>query len=377
MDNIENKFDSNLHDCQHGGIHSVDWPKSQIRVDFSSNLNPFGISKKVLSRLRNNIDLAYNYPDPKCIDLKKTILDYIGSQRDFDINQNLITGNGATELIHYFAYAFVKKKALVPVPTFCEYEVACRDKVSAAIHHSCLLEDNFLIDSDSIIRTANNPDNEISSLFLCNPNNPTGKFYKREITDILERTEKKIKILLDESFLEFVDTKKKTTNNHFIDLVEEYENLIILRSLTKTFGLAGLRIGYMISAEPNIDKLSHHLISWNVNGLAQIAGIEALKDKEHLQSTISNNNSERSRLYPLYSKNAKVKAIPTDTNFYLVQISDSKMSSTNLRDKLLKESKILVRDCKNFTGLNDKFIRVAIKTRKENDILIRALEEAL
>jgi threonine-phosphate decarboxylase len=133
----------------------------------------------------------------------------------------------------------------------------------------------------------------------------------------------------------------------------------------------------MISAKPNIDKLSHHLITWNVNGLAQIAGIEALKDKEHLQSTISNNSSERSRLYPLYSKNAKVRAIPTDTNFYLVHISDSKMSSTRLRNKLLKESKILVRDCKNFTGLNDKFIRVAIKTRKENDILIRALEEAL
>lgn len=377
MNNKENIFDSNLHDCQHGGVYSVDWPKSHIQIDFSSNLNPFGISKKVLSKLRNNIALAYNYPDPKCIDLKKKILDYIGSERDFDINHNLITGNGATELIHYFAYAFVKKKALVPVPTFCEYELVCRNKISAAIHYSYLLEDNFLIDSDAIIKAANNPENEISSLFLCNPNNPTGKFYKREILDIIEKTDKKIKILLDESFIEFVDAKKKATNNHFVDLVEEYENLTILRSLTKTFGLAGLRIGYMISAKANIDRLTHHLVSWNVNSLAQVAGIEALKDKEHLELAISNNSSERSRLYPLYSKNAKVRAILTDTNFYLVKILDAKMTSTTLRDKLLRESKILVRDCKNFTGLNDKFIRVAIKTRKENDILVRALEEAL
>ena len=377
MENKENILDSDLHDCQHGGIYSVDWPKSQIQIDFSSNLNPLGISKKVLSKLRNNISLAYDYPDPKCIELKKTILDYIGSDRDFNISRNLITGNGATELIHYFAYAFVKKKALLPVPTFCEYELACRDKVSAAIHHSYLYEDDFMIDLDDIIRTANNPENEISSLFLCNPNNPTGKFYKREITEIIEKTDKKIKILVDESFIEFVDTGKKDTNNYFVDLVEEYENLIILRSLTKAFGLAGLRIGYMISAKDNIDRLSHHIISWNVNGLAQIAAVEALKDKEHLQSTISNNNSERSRLYPLFGKNVKVSAIPTDANFYLVKIRDAEMSSTNLRDKLLRESKILVRDCKNFTGLNDKFIRIAIKTRKENDTLLRALEDVL
>ncbi|VFJ13334.1 pyridoxal phosphate-dependent aminotransferase [Candidatus Nitrosocosmicus franklandus] len=377
MNNKENIFYSNFHDCRHGGFYSVNWPKNRIQIDFSSNLNPFGISSKVLSKLRNNIALAYNYPDPKCIDLKKKILDYIGSEKDFDINHNLIIGNGATELIHYFAYTFVRNKALIPVPTFCEYELASRNKVSAAIHYSYLREDNFIIDSDSIIRTANNPENEISSLFLCNPNNPTGKFYEREVTEIIEKIDKKIKILLDESFIEFVDSKKKSSNNHFVDLVKEYENLTILRSLTKTFGLAGLRIGYAISTKANIDKLSQHLISWNVNGLAQIAGIEALKDKKHLKSVISNNNSERTRLFSLYSKNAKIRAIPTDTNFFMIKILDSKINSTALRDKLLRESKILVRDCKDFTGLNDKFIRVAIKTRKENDTLVRSLEAAL
>ena len=376
MDFKENIFDSDLHDCQHGGIYSVDSSKSPVQIDFSSNLNPLGISRKVLARLKNNIAIAYNYPDPKCVDLKKKILEHIGSQLDFDINHNLIIGNGATELIHYFTSAFVKKRALIPIPTFCEYELACRRKESI-IHYSHLSNESFLIDSDSIIRVANNPHNEISSLFLCNPNNPSGKFHKEEIINIIEKIDRKIKILLDESFLEFVDPQKKNTNNLFVDLIKEYENLIILRSLTKTFGLAGLRIGYAISSKINIDKLSHHLISWNVNAIAQMAGIEALQDKEHLQLTLANNHSERQRLLLLYGKSYKIRAIPTDTNFYLVELCSTKMNSTSLRDKLVKKNKILVRDCKNFTGMNDKFIRVAIKTRKENDILVKALEEAL
>ncbi len=376
MDHKENIFDSNLHDCQHGGIHSIDSSKSAIRMDFSSNLNPLGMSRKVQDRLKNSTVIAYNYPDPKCIDLKKRILEHIGSEMDFDINHNLITGNGATELIHYFTAAFVKKRALIPVPTFCEYELACRRKEST-IQYSLLSDDSFLIDSDSIIRIANNPNNEISSLFLCNPNNPTGRFHKKEITDIIEKTDRKIKILLDESFLEFVDLRKKTTNNLFIDLVNDYENLIILRSLTKIFGLAGLRIGYAISSKINIDKLNNHLISWNVNTMAQMASIEALQDKEHLQLTILNNNSERQRLFALYNKYSKIRAMPTDTNFYLVELCNTKMNSTALRDKLLNNNKILVRDCKNFTGMTDRFIRVAIKTKEENDILVKALEEAL
>lgn len=369
-------FDSDLHDCQHGGIYSVDSSKSPVQIDFSSNLNPYGISRKVLDRLKNNIAIAYNYPDPKCGDLKKGILEHIGSGLDFDINHNLITGNGATELIHYFTSAFVKKRALISVPTFCEYELACRRKESN-IHYSHLSNDNFQIDSDAIIRVANNPVNEISSLFLCNPNNPTGKFHKKEIIDIIEKIDRKIKILLDESFLEFVDPRKKTTNNLFVDLIKEYENLIILRSLTKTFGLAGLRIGYAISSKINIDKLNHHLISWNVNAIAQMAGIEALQDTEHLQLTIANNNSERQRLFRLFGKIYEIRPIPTDTNFYLVELCNTEMNSTSLRDKLLKKNKLLVRDCSNFTGMNDKFIRVAIKTRKDNDILVNALEEAL
>lgn len=149
---------------------------------------------------------------------------------------------------------------------------------------------------------------------------------------------------------------------------------MILRSLTKTFGLAGLRVGYALSTKKNIQKLNNNLISWNVNGLAQIAAIEALKDKSHIKAARRNNISEKKRVFKLINKNRKIRAISTDVNFYLIEILNEK-TSTELTNKLLIKNRILVRDCKSFRSMNDKFIRVAIKTPKENNVLLDSLEE--
>ena len=363
-----------MQDCHHGGIYSVNSQKN-ITIDFSSNINPLGISKKVFEKLTRNIKLAYIYPDPKCTELKKKIIEYIDCGFDLDGDANLITGNGATELIHYFAAAFVRKKTLIPIPTFCEYELAAKRNKSKLVYVPPL-DNNFQIDSDSITKITNNPDNEVGSVFLCNPNNPTGKFFRKEILEILEKIDRKIPILLDESYIEFTDTRKERDNNYFINLLKDSNNLVILRSLTKTFGLAGLRIGYALSAKKNIQKLSNNLISWNVNGLAQIAAIEALKDKSHIKAARKNNISEKKRIFKLLEKNRKIRAISSDVNFYLIEILNEK-TSTELTSKLLIKNGILVRDCKSFIGMNNKFIRVAIKTPKENNVLLESLEGAL
>jgi threonine-phosphate decarboxylase len=363
-----------LQHCHHGGIYSVNSQK-EIKIDFSSNINPLGISKKVLEKLRTNIRLAYIYPDPKCTELKKKIIEYIDCEFDLDSNENLITGNGATELIHYFAASFARKKTLIPTPTFCEYELAAKRKNSKLVFVPPL-DNTFQIDSDSISKLTKNPDNEIGSVFLCNPNNPTGKFFRKEILEILEKIDKKIPILLDESYIEFTDTKKKNENNYFVDLIKDINNLVILRSLTKTFGLAGLRVGYALSTRENIQKLNDNLISWNVNGLAQVAAIEALKDKSHINAARKNNISEKKRIFKSLEENRKIRAISSDVNFYLIEILSEK-TSTELTSTLLVKNQILVRDCKTFTGMNDKFIRVAIKTPKENNVLLNSLEGAL
>ena len=151
---------------------------------------------------------------------------------------------------------------------------------------------------------------------------------------------------------------------------------MILRSLTKTFGLAGLRVGYALSSKEKIRKLNNNLISWNVNGLAQIAAIEALKDKSHIKAARKNNISEKKRIFKLLKKNRKIRAISSDVNFFLIEILNEK-TSADLTSELLIKNRILVRDCQSFTGMNDKFIRVAIKTPKENNVLLESLEEVL
>jgi threonine-phosphate decarboxylase len=365
------KNKSNFVNCDHGGIHSTK-NSNLVKIDFSSNINPLGISKKIIKALINNINLSYIYPDPNCIELKKSILKYLDC--NIEEIENIITGNGATELIHYFSSTFVKRKVMIPSPTFCEYELAAK-RSNAKITYSQVKKD-FHIDPEFIVKNSNNPTNEISTIFLCNPNNPTGKDSKKQIIEIIEKINDKITILLDESYVEFVNDKDEKRYNYFINLTKEYKNVIILRSLTKTFGLAGLRIGYAISNAKIIDKMRNKVIAWNVNGLAQIAAREALKDKNYLINAKKIIEIEKKRSFKMLKKNNKIKAICTDVNFYLIEILNNK-SSTEITNTLLFKNNLLVRDCKTFTGMNDKFIRVAIKMPRENNELFKALEKAL
>lgn len=362
---------ADLHNCHHGGIYSVKDYKL-VKLDFSSNINPLGISKNVIECLKKNINLSYFYPDPNCIELKKDIIKYLNCTVD-ELEQ-LIVGNGATELIHYFTSTFVKEKVLIPIPTFCEYELATKRRGAKIIYSQ--IKKDFQIDSEFIIKNSNNINNRISTIFLCNPNNPTGKDSIKQINEILEKINEKITILLDESYVEFINDKGKRRCNHFIDLIKDYNNIVIIRSLTKICGLAGLRIGYAISNKKMIEKMRNRVIAWNVNGLAQIAAREALKDKNYLNNTKKIIESERKRCFRILKKNNKIKLISTDANFYLIQILNDK-SSTEIADTLLHKNNILVRDCKTFTGMNNKFIRVAIKKSHENTKLLNALEKAL
>src|SRR3954469_7239865 len=273
------KINPNFHNCYHGGIHSAK-DHTLVKIDFSSNINPLGISDNVIKSLKKNIHLSYIYPDPNCTELKKDILKYLDCS--IDESHNIIIGNGATELIHYFSSSFVKKKTIIPSPTFCEYELASRRKGAEIIYSK--VKKDFQIDSEFIVKNSNNPNNDITTIFLCNPNNPTGKDSKKQVTEILEKINDKITVLLDESYVEFLNCSDHKRYSFFIDLIKDYHNVVILRSLTKTCGLAGLRIGYAVSSKKIIEKINNKVIAWNVNGLAQIAAREALKDKNHLKS---------------------------------------------------------------------------------------------
>ncbi len=346
--------------CSHGGLYSVN--PNLVKIDFSSNVNPLGISKKVMYSLQQNAGLiSSTYPDPECTDLRKNLCNYL----DKDLDPEWITvGNGATEIIHNFARTFVRNKVVIPAPTFCEYELASK-RMGANILFVPLRD--LTLDTKVIIENVKNSD----AVFLCNPNNPTGLLSTKSIKKIIRCIDSSTKILIDECFIELVDDDND--QSAIIDKIKEFDNLIILRSLTKSFGLAGLRVGYSICNPKLARQLSANKIPWNVNGMAQIAGIVALQDVRHLIKARIMIKKERRFMYDeIKRKMHSFVPCHSDVNYFLIH---SKENSARIRDSILIKSGILVRDCSTFTGMEKaEYIRVAIKTHKENLLLIETLE---
>jgi threonine-phosphate decarboxylase len=347
-------------DCFHGGVYSVN--PGLVQLDFSSNVNPLGISKDLLHQLYRQLNiLCTTYPDPSCRELKNTILDYLGIGLD---PSWLIIGNGATELIHIFTHTFIRKKVVISAPTFCEYELSAR-RVGATIKFVPLK--NWKPDAEKILKESNEG---CEAVFLCNPNNPTGILSTVSARQIIENIDPNVKIFMDECFVELVDGGDK--ENSMIEMVSDYKNLVILRSMTKSFSLAGIRLGYCVCNPNLIDRMLDNKISWNVNGVAQKLGMMVLKDTSYLEKSKRLIRHERNFMINELKKTMKFSPMPSDVNFFLVDVSDQ--SSIEVRNHLLSNRGILVRDCSTFTGMGLRHIRIAVKKHIENAILMDALK---
>ena len=280
-----------LRPCVHGGkVWEAEKKTNLTReeiVDFSSNVNPLGSSQKALEAIRNNLGQIPVYPDSTSAPLREAIAD---SFEGISLN-NVLVGNGSTELIYLFVEAFLEKGevALIPAPTFGEYENAVR-KTGGEPRHINLPRD-FCIEPN--VFTRDMKDAKIA--FLCNPNNPTSILtpYDTLIEIIEEALEEDVLLFLDEDFLDFVDEEKQVS---LVGKIKEYPNLFVLRSFTKVFGLTGLRIGYGIASEETVRILSNAKIPWNVNCLAQVAALAALTDVEHLKKSRELVRTERAYL---------------------------------------------------------------------------------
>ena len=354
---------TSLDSCSHGGIYSTK-NYLKVKIDFSSNVNPLGISRQVLKEIRKNIkQISHIYPDSKCNLLKKNIADYTEHGIDKDW---ISVGNGATELIHNFARAVSLKNSIIIYPTFCEYELAskrCGMKIDyIPLSKKLQIQANLVIEKSKI-----NPN---SLIFICNPNNPTGQVNTDMIKKILSCIDSSRTILLlDESFIEFLnDIGRKS----LISKIKEYKNLAILRSMTKSYGLAGLRLGYLIAHPHLIQKLKSFQIPWSVNGIAQIAGIAALKDQLHISRAKKIIQKERNYMYKtLNKKESYIHALRSDVNFFLIKLKN--INSIAYQKTLLNIHGILVRDCSSFTGMSTDFIRVAVRTHRDNVTLLKAI----
>ncbi len=344
------------HPVSHGGRFSGGNQKIDV-LDFSSNTSPAGMPSSVKSAIRKRVDEMEHYPDADSSNLVSSLKKYTGLS-----DSNIVVGNGAIEILYNFCTAFLSKKhVLIPIPTFSEYESASKLSDSKFTFFKTM---NLSEDIDSFILKI--PRN--GCVFVCNPNNPTGTIIsKTQLTKIILTAKKKSSLVfVDECFIELVPE----SNQSVINLVKKYDNLFILRSLTKSFGLAGIRIGYGVGSKSIIEILKKIKIPWSVNALAQEAGVIAIKNKSHLPKSKSIIKKESNFLKNKITKIPGFECYDSSTNFILIKTKDD---STKIQKKLLKH-KILIRDCKNFRGLNNHYIRIAVKTHKDNLKLVHAME---
>ena len=350
---------SNHHVIKHGGFYSSGLEYDHRFIDFSSNVNPLGFPSSITKIINKNRSLFSVYPDPDSSKLRDDLQKYTGIKKN-----QIIIGNGATEIIYNFCKVFLHKDSnvLIPVPTFGEYEAASRLSGSKITFFKTMNLNKNISEFQNLMTKTN-------CIFVCNPNNPTGILIsKNNLLKILESAyNKSAFIFLDECFIELVPDSNESLVQH----LNEFDNLFILRSLTKSFGLAGLRIGYGLGNKKIIDVLQRIKIPWNVNGLAQIAASDVLSNTSHLDKSRKLIKKELKFLKDSISKINGFICYDSSTNFILIK---SRINSKKIQEKLI-EKKILIRDCSNFRGLDNKFIRVAVRTHKENIKLVRALEE--
>jgi len=207
-------------------------------------------------------------------------------------------------------------------------------------------------------------------IFLCNPNNPTGQLTRKEdIIELVNDNPNRL-IVIDEAFMDFVEDNEKYS---VIREAPLFDNLIVVRSLTKFYGFPGLRLGYLVSNESIINKLMRYKEPWTVNTIAQVAGMAAINDEEFAANTREYVSREKSFLYEGLTKINGIQPSQPTVNFILVRIEDDRIELSDIQNHLLQNS-ILIRNCSNFVGLDENYFRVAVKTREDNLKLLNALK---
>ena len=378
----------------HGGnIYKVFREKNIKEIlDYSSNINPYGIPESLKKRITENLEVLERYPDPDYVELRQKL----ANLNKVNLS-DIILGNGATEIIFLFMKVINPKKILIVSPTFGEYERAVKateisgDTVSLSssngdnknIENKKIEIEYFeLKESDDFKLNIGNLKNELENkydlLIICNPNNPTGKFLKLAQTEeILKECNKyNTKLFIDEAFIEFLADRMKES---IINTEENKKNLFVTRAFTKFFAIPGLRLGYGMYFDKELEqKISEKKEPWSVNNIAEMAGLTVLDDTEYIEKTLKWITKEKIYMYEKLNEISGIKVYETEVNFITGKI-DEKLFLEGLNVKILREKMleqgILIRDASNFKFLDERFFRLAIKDRASNDRVIEAMKE--
>ncbi|WP_338753287.1 threonine-phosphate decarboxylase CobD [Bacillus sp. FJAT-52991] len=319
--------------------------------DFSVNTNPYGSPPSLKEKWNEWFGAVSDYPDPE----GRSLTQLLARQNDVMPDQVLL-GNGAAEVIQFLGQLIQGKRVVIVQPAFSEYETACRA-------YGCEV-DFVSIDEgvESIVEVAK----EAAALFICTPNNPTGLLFQSDdLLHILDQLQgSSCLVIIDEAFYDFAGSFTYAT------YLSNYPQLVILRSLTKMYAIAGLRIGYALASETIIKRLARFRPQWNVNALALLAAETALLDSTFVQTSRQWIQEEREQMFEFLEKTG-FHFTRSSVNFYLLR--DPNLSDQRpLLEFLLKKGFVL-RHTYNYPTLNGRWLRAAVKTKEENDQLKEAL----
>ena len=339
---------------EHGGDI---YGERKIRLDFSVNTNPLGMPISVQKAIGDGGVEDARYPDPHCRRLRKELSIRYGVAVD-----SILCGNGASDLIMRLCACLRPGTVLTPAPTFSEYGRSAALYGGAVRTYPLRRENGFALDRGFL--TALTTDVEL--VFLCNPNNPTGRLCEPELlSEIAARCHANgTYLVVDECFIEFTDGQS------LIPLLEKYPRLLILRAFPKTYAMAGLRLGFLLGGDADLlDRIAAFGAEWSVSTVAQRAGLAALAEEGWMERTRAFIAEERRWLTEQLTA-LGLTVCPGEANYLLFRTERPVY-------QLLLERGIMVRSCVSFIGLDDKDFRIGIKTRAENEILMEALKEVL
>ena len=337
--------------------HGGDIYRNQIRLDFSVNTNPLGMPDPVKEALHQAVEEAENYPDIRAQALSAAVTEQLQVRKE-----QLVFGNGASELFHAVLHAIKPSKILIPVPSFLGYEEAAKAIDCEVIFYEMKKGENFCL-TDRILDVL---DENISLVFLANPNNPVGNLVEPElIFQIAEKCRQcDITLVLDECFMEL--TGKEQTYS-FLKRLDEFPNVVVIRAFTKLYAIPGVRLGYLVCEQNLAEKIRLQLPEWNLSVFAQRAGVAAIKEQEYIARAVVCIQTQRQFLLEELQA-AGCSVFDSDADYLLFY------SEMPLYELFLQRG-ILIRDCSNFRGLQRGYYRIAVKSEEQNRMFAEVLRE--
>ncbi|MGB9980409.1 histidinol-phosphate transaminase [Methanobacterium sp.] len=334
----------------------------EMIIKLGSNENPLGPSKKVTEAIKDNLHLISQYPETNLEPLKEKVALYSG----VDSSNIIMGGDGADEILDVLGKTLIEPgdEFIVPLPSYMYYEFTLKIHGGVPVYARWDMKKNKL-DVDSIIAALSE---KTKIIFLCTPNNPSGTLIdKEDIKRVLESTD--ALVVADEAYFEFSEV-----NN--VDLIKDYDNLLLLRTFSKVFGLSGMRIGYAISNPEFIEYMHRVKPVFSLTKLSYEAASAVLDDEEYIKESIDIGIQSREFLYENMSKLDKLEVYPSKANYLLVGVKKTGMTSSEFAEELLKRG-VIVRDCASFKGLDDYWVRVSVGTMEEDARFIDILEDLI